>query len=581
MDIKMIRENAVCVLVPKVLFWFSTFIIASPLSHGAFQNDLTIGNAKALALGHAVTADPPGIDSIHYNPAGLTRLKGRQLHIKGMFGLFETNYEFGGYGEYQQGLIDEATAYQNENGTLNNYPDGAILPPGVTDLFYDEALNSKSEVEGATVMLPGGMVDVPFNGGPMGGASYTPPGSNLTFATNVYATMIGGINRADDDPGRYLGRRQAITHLTYFSPSMGIKVSDKFQVGFALNFSYSGFGLELPVREPHWMLWKYDHPWFLGQFCDEEGQLSSIDLNLCYKVSPYTEFGELKIEADQYLVFTFNVGLLWSPKPWVTLGVSYNSAIENDLHGEWSFPISTHFNQVLLDNMARTLWPIFQELTPRIGAPLAGVEETLAQEKGGKINVRYTLPQRLNLGLSVQVTPRVKYNFDVKWADWSVFSNIQMDFDRDVGLLMLGAIGDQLLNQSRNGIKPNAVRYQLGLRDTFNWGMGLEFQHSDRLAFRFGYEDRPSAVPPDEPNLFIPLNETQLYSAGFAYKTDEGNTLDFSVGYASSKFHYPPCSAKLGNSCNPNDVVYMPYQGQDARSELTMMLFEVMYSRQF
>lgn len=550
----------------------SIFFLESQLAHGAFQNDLTIGNAKALALGHAVTADPPGIDSIHYNPAGLARLKGRQLHLKGMYGMFETNYDLGDYGEYQQGLLDKTIAYQ--------YPNG-VIPPGGLDLYYDEARNSKSKVEGATVMLPGGMVDVPFNGGIMGGASYSPRGSNLTFGTNVYATMIGGLNRADDDPGRFFGRRQAFTHLTYFSPSIGVEVTDEFQVGFALNFSYSGFGLELPAREPHLMLWKYDHPWFQDQFCTEGGQLTEVDLNLCYKVSPYTEYGELKIEADQNLVFSFNMGFLWSPKPWFTLGVSYNSEIKNELEGDWAFPIDPYFNQVLLDNMATSLWPLFQGITQSIGMPLAGVEETLAQEQGGKIDVSYTLPQRLNLGFSVQVTPKLKYNLDVKWTEWSVFSDIQMEFDREVGLLTMGAIADKLLNRGRNGIEPDAVRYQLGLRDVTNWGMGLEYQYSDRLAFRFGYEDRPSAVPPSEPNAFIPLNDAQLYSTGFAYKTDEGSLWDFSVGYMNSKTHYPPCSAKLGNSCNPNDVAYMPYQGQDIRSELTMMLFEVMYSKHF
>ena len=40
--------------------------------------NLTI-HPKALALGNAVTADPPGIMAIHYNPAGLTKLDGRQL----------------------------------------------------------------------------------------------------------------------------------------------------------------------------------------------------------------------------------------------------------------------------------------------------------------------------------------------------------------------------------------------------------------------------------------------------------------------------------------------------------------------
>ena len=43
-------------------------------SHAQLAQNIFIGNPKALALGNAVTADPPGIDAIHFNPAGLAKL---------------------------------------------------------------------------------------------------------------------------------------------------------------------------------------------------------------------------------------------------------------------------------------------------------------------------------------------------------------------------------------------------------------------------------------------------------------------------------------------------------------------------
>ena len=54
-------------------------LVASSAEAQLTQN-LTL-HPKALALGNAVTADPPGIMSIHYNPAGLTKLEGRQLEV--------------------------------------------------------------------------------------------------------------------------------------------------------------------------------------------------------------------------------------------------------------------------------------------------------------------------------------------------------------------------------------------------------------------------------------------------------------------------------------------------------------------
>ena len=53
----------------------------------SFTDSLTVGSAKARSLGHAVTADPPGIDSVHFNPAGLVQLNGRQMHLKGIAGV--------------------------------------------------------------------------------------------------------------------------------------------------------------------------------------------------------------------------------------------------------------------------------------------------------------------------------------------------------------------------------------------------------------------------------------------------------------------------------------------------------------
>ena len=60
----------------KILVLTLSFIFAlcSSLSvYGQLGQNLTIANAKALSLANAVTADPPGPDSLHFNPAGLYR----------------------------------------------------------------------------------------------------------------------------------------------------------------------------------------------------------------------------------------------------------------------------------------------------------------------------------------------------------------------------------------------------------------------------------------------------------------------------------------------------------------------------
>ena len=102
------------------------------------SEDLTIGSAKALGLGNAVTADPPGIDSVHFNPAGLARMKGRQFELK----------IFGGAASVEMGFDDYYTDSWTEKmfKTREGSPD---------DFVDDEVLGQTSEIEGWRRCCPG------------------------------------------------------------------------------------------------------------------------------------------------------------------------------------------------------------------------------------------------------------------------------------------------------------------------------------------------------------------------------------------------------------------------------------------
>lgn len=554
-------------------------------ANAAFTDSITIGNPKALALGHAVTADPPDIDSIHFNPAGLTQLKGRQMFLKAIVGVFSTEMEFGEYGDYTKDLHQK---YRDQYQEF--YDDDGNLTHGRSpweEYAYDEALNSKSKSEGGpTIMLPGGMVDLPIGAGASGGASYNPPGSPFTFGTNVYSPMMNGFHRSDTDPGRFAQQRVAFTVITYFSPTIAYEVSDELSVGVSVNFNYAGMGMELPIREPHEAIFFLGSPFIQKNFCDENGEVLEADENdlgikvdLCTEVPPYSQYAELSFEVDQNIVLGYNLGLLWKPKPWLSLGLSYNSAIDVSMDGEFSWPVHDPFKTFLVNFQSSPGW---ESIVNGLGA--AGIQlptaEQIEEDISGPMTVSYTVPQRWNIGLSVQLTARWKYNFDVRWTEWSAFSNIDLEFGKDVPLLMWGALADEVGTGGTNGISPNLVKYQLGLQDVTYWGMGTEYQYSDRLVLRAGYENRPSAVP-GEANAFIPMNDGNLISGGFGLDLGEERYLDFAIGYFKSETHYPPCTAQLGNACDPTNVVYPVYAGQDIRSKVEFLLFELGYRQQF
>src|SRR5690606_17518878 len=127
----------------------------SPSAFSVLSEGLTLANAKALSLGNAVTADPPGIDSIHFNPAGLARIQGRKYQLKVISGQFSVELEVSDYIEPRKSQLEEMQA----TGLFDE------------SYFYDEALHQTSETEGASLMLPiFGMTDLPVIVAALGGA---------------------------------------------------------------------------------------------------------------------------------------------------------------------------------------------------------------------------------------------------------------------------------------------------------------------------------------------------------------------------------------------------------------------------
>jgi Long-chain fatty acid transport protein len=79
----------------KIILWSALFCFCglSP-SHATVHEQLAV-STKAMSLGNAVTAYPPGIMAIHYNPAGLSLLRDREFSVGIMYPLkIETTGRF-------------------------------------------------------------------------------------------------------------------------------------------------------------------------------------------------------------------------------------------------------------------------------------------------------------------------------------------------------------------------------------------------------------------------------------------------------------------------------------------------------
>lgn len=527
-------------------------VACSCSSFATLTDSLTIGNAKAVALGHAVTADPPGIDSIHFNPAGLVNLDGRQSHLKVVAGTFAIDMHFGEYDAETEAAIEahRGQPYFQEN----------------------DAYRSSGTTEGASLMLPFfGMTDIPLLLAPLGGASYSPPGSDITFATNVYSPMMVGFYRAEDDPSRWIGQRMSFTVITYFSPSFAYRVNDEFSFGAAMTFNYGGVGFELPFRAGNPSVYE------LGSL--QQGPLlncTGADPDrpplepLCGgNFSPYEELGYMALEVEKAMNIGFNTGILWEPTEWLTFGMTYIAPMPMLLEGDFSWNSSDSWSSVLV---------------PLINSPIGGQIDAIVQLLGfsfpqgktlteGKVKLALEMPEQWMLGTSVQVTPSVKVNIDYKYAGWSSWEELPLQLSEPIDFLRLA----EFVGESTS----TSLVFPLGLEDTWNLAVGVEYQWSDNLVLRAGVEDRPTSLPDGGYTPLLPMGSGQLYGMGFGMKMQSGANLDFGVGYFANSLDMPAGTSPLGNDTDPLNFIYNPFFGTDVKTDLSVLLIELSYSQEF
>ena len=519
-------------------------LMLSVTSYGQLAQNLTIGNAKALALANAVTADPPGIDAIHFNPAGLTRLKGQRVNLKVVAGQFT--------------ITSELTRGEYVNNLLNEF-----------DFFEDTVEEGEAVAKTVSVMLPFfGLTELPVLLAPLGGFSISTPDNTFTFADAVYAPMIVGFTREEGSNARYEGNALGFTHLAYFTPSIGVRVTDTFSVGAGLIFSYTGVGMDLDMRLPHVLLGGLKS--LAGGGCEiKEGEESSLAnnviVNLCDgSLGPFDTIGNLYLEVEEGFNPSINIGFLWEPVDWFAWGAVYQSEAKAQLTGDFEFA----YDQKWID--------FFQGLNDE--STLVGTlsQAGLPIPKGvptdeGSATLEFTIPAHFSTGISVQLTPRFKTNIDIKWTDTAAWEEFKIEFDSEVDFLEI------LSYIAPENVSARSITFPRGYESTWSWAVGFEYQWDDRLALRAGYEDRPSAIPEDKADLLAPFGAAFLVGLGFSYQWDKDSVIDAGMGMLRSSVNIPSESSSNLNSRDPKDIIYTPYSGYDAKTNITAYLFEFSY----
>ncbi len=504
------------------------------LVQAAFTEQIAI-DPKAISLANSVTADPPGIMAVHYNPAGLIHMPDGKTIAMGLTfpvlkktSYFDQDPEFEGFlGGFKDDPLD---------GTLGTNSHGRMyLPIANKELNFLLSTNL--------------------------GLSYREEGSKWTFAFGQYAPFAVGFAHNDpDDPVRYGAQHVYRQHLVYMAPSVSCQVTDKFAWGLTVGLGQTAMGGGLDMRAPNDMValtkvigdatedlevpilseLTFPPPWFGGG------------------VGPYDRLASFEMSMRDDFSPNFNLGLLWEPYPWLSLGSVYQSPIKVQLTGKYRFDYSDEFQRMI--NWFGSS-PTLMMISGMLNLPTSSVPY-----QSGTVTSEYEFPQRVQFGLKLKPFKRLSLMGDLHWANWSVLDEDRYTFDQDIQLLQLIKVlgytgGNRDLIMRRN------------FEDTWHWSLGLELQLTDWLAMRMGYEYRPTSVQMELYDSLYALPDLNFYGAGFNIRLKNDIQIDLGFGYlVNDGITIPNNSSSLLNSTDPFKPVYNPYAGLDYRQKTEVFL---------
>jgi long-subunit fatty acid transport protein len=520
-------------------------VLGAGAAHASLTENIGV-NPIAMSLGNAVTADPPGVASIHFNPAGLTRLQG-QVRQDSVFGA-----SIKPYASFRQ-------------------PDGFDIGGWTQDPLNGTSTGRVRQ----TLILPIiGMVKgrLPAAAAAGLGLSFHKEGSPWTFATGAYVTQAVGLDRTldPDDPARFDGKKVAIQRLVYLSPSVGYKWSDTLSFGMAVPIAHQGFALDTDMRMPNKLLG------IIGQlqdaWCgDDSNPLDEFAFGLCGdhagggRLRPFNKIGSMQFELTAPADPTLNLGVLWEPTPWAAVGATYQSGSKTVLTGRYTFQAEPDLDKFVQGMYHSLLGPIV--------ASMFGMPTSIPPYQTGNVTMVLPFPEHVQVGVKLKPLERVQLNLDAGWTNWKRWDKLTFQFDKQINLLMMARLFGQT--------DPSKLVIPRGYKNTVDYSAGLQVKLTDKIMLRAGYEPRKSSIPRNKMDLIAPLPDITVKSLGLGYQLKEGTRIDVAASYASATFDLPAETSCNLNCSNFFNVIYNPYAGLDVSGGIRIRYFGIQLTHPF
>lgn len=518
--------------------------LAAPAQAALMENLTT--SVTAMALGNAVTADPPGIDSIHFNPAGLARIKEDREYHSSFGASIRTSATF------KQGPDFDIGGWTQD--PLNNTSTGPVRQGMYVPAYGKPGWR-----------LPGVII-------PGLGFAWHKEGSPFTFGTGTYMSEAMSVDRTKDpnDPGRFDGKQIQIQRMVYASPSVGYQYSDTLRFGVSVPIAHAAFVVNTDMRMPNELLGvfgKLQQGW-----CPENGGniLDTFGFGLCGggkdgMVNPFKKAANMQIQLTAPFDPTLNLGVLWEPKPWFAIGAVYQGGSKTRYAGTYAFhvePMLRNFVQGLNTGL----------MGPIAGAVL-GFPSSIPELQHGNMNATIAFPTHVQVGIKLKPVRYIQFNVDASYATWSDWNAFTFEFDQSIKLLEVARL---------YGI-PDSTKLKIprGYKSLVNFGYGIQLFPTDKLTLRFGLEPRKSSIPNNKLDLLAPLPDTKLWGVGVNYRFDSGTEISLTGSYMKGKFNVPANGSCNMNCYNFTNVIYNPYAAMDVAGDIHVRYVGFNLSKKF
>ncbi len=507
----------------------------------SFAFDQMPVSTKALSMGNAVTAYPLGPMSVHYNPACLSVLK-------------EKEFTFGA-----TALLD--IKIKSELETSSAYEGNPIITrPDPLD-------HSSGTTTGGTMKYPlFGRSD--YMVAPNMGVSKRKPGSKWTFGFGMYSPNFMGFMRDDyDDPGRYGGKEIYNQRFVYAAPSLACQVTKTFSIGFSIALGQTYRGMKTEFRSATEIVAITE---LLGEYTDglEVPVVSELTLPEPWfngGLLTYETLAELKMDLKDDLDTSYNIGMLWEPFSWVSLGLCYRSEAKSEPSGKYSFKYSEQF-QDFVDWFGES--PLTVQIGSIFGQPYQGVPE-----QSGTVTMKSSKnPQNAQFGIMIQPFKCLRMMCDATWTDWSAINSEVYTFDQNIMLF-------QVLGVSGYSDGTRTYVIERDLKDIWNISCGLELTPFNWLNLRAGYQEKDSYVRDKTFDMSLPVQDMEIYSAGLGIKLGSRWSIDMAGIYMESDTYRNNYTD--GNIINSNeffDTLHNPFVGMDYSQKSRASLMSISFN---